>query len=184
MKQRVLWKPPSHLLLSISAVWLLPPSLLRLQFPQNCFYQQGKLIVAKFKERFSVFVLVELTLQHSTLWKIPLFPHTLILEFFNIMSPACHLITPSQSPCKCLFLLDSFASGATAGSFFSLNVHYLHDDFIHDFKCLLAKGLPKSVLPSLVSLLSSRIRKLTAHQTLYRLPTTVHKPPPNNDLNQ
>ena len=107
--------------LLISATWFLSPSLLSLQFPWNNFYQQGKLIVAKSKEYFSVLVLIDLPPQHLTLWKTPFLLHTLILDFPDIIPPGHCLITPSQSLCKCFFNLDPFrvvAKGDTQDSFF------------------------------------------------------------------
>ena len=159
--------------LLISATWFLSPSLLSLQFPWNNFYQQGKLIVAKSKEYFSVLVLIDLPPQHLTLWKTPFLLHTLILDFPDIIPPGHCLITPSQSLCKCFFNLDPFrvvAKGDTKDSFFFfifLNVHYLPDDFIYDCNCfLLAKGRPNLSLQALISLLSSRTIELTAYQIL------------------
>ena len=149
------------------------PSLLSLQFPWNNFCQQGKLIVAKSKEYFSVLVLIDLPPQHLTLWKMPFRLHTLSLDLPDIIPPGRRLITLSQSPCKCFFNLDPFrvfAKGDTQDSFFFflfLNIHYLPDDFIYDCNCfLLAKGLSNLSLQTSISLLSSRTIELTAYQIL------------------
>lgn len=79
--------------------------------------------------------------------------HTLILDFFEIISLACHLIilpaSLSLPENNSFFLIPSMLllKVLLQVLFFLLNMHYLSGDFIHsnDFKCF----LPANELPNL-----------------------------------